>query len=396
MSEKDGTLFTRDFMLCTMILFFCVVMFFMTYTGMTSYVKLEFGTDSALAAVTVSLFIVGDLVARLLSGKAIAAIGLKNLIALSLAASTVLSLLYFVVWDVSSMSVLRFLHGMTYGAASTAVNTKVARTIPSERMGEGMGYFMLSMSIGSAVGPMLSMILDDDGIYTDIFMIGFVMSLIGTVFAVLLSGDKGEPGPTRDSKGLIERSALPISIVALVFFLAYSGVLSFMSPFGDHIGLGSFATFFFVALSISTLLSRMFLGKVYDVRGENILLIPSFILFIAGMVLMATTDNGWVLLISGAMMGVNVAMLVSAGNSIVIKLTSADRVAVAISTFNIFIDLAYVIGPVIHGSLIDEIGYQENYLVMAGVAVVSLIMYCLLHGRLVASGKIPKGSVKKD
>ena len=136
----------------------------------------------------------------------------------------------------------------------------------------------------------------------------------------------------------------------------------------------------------------MFLGKMYDTRGENALMIPSFLLFILGLAIFATTDNGWLLLLSGAMMGVNVALMLSIGNAVVIKLTKRDRVAVAISTFNIFVDLAYVIGPIVIGMLIDDMGYRDSYMAMAAVATISLILYYVLHGRLVTAGKIPKGS----
>jgi MFS family permease len=92
------------------------------------------------------------------------------------------------------------------------------------------------------------------------------------------------------------------------------------------------------------------------------------------------------------MMGVNVALMLSIGNAVVIKLTKRDRVAVAISTFNIFVDLAYVIGPIVIGMLIDDMGYRDSYMAMAAVATISLILYYVLHGRLVTAGKIPKGS----
>lgn len=389
-------LLSRDFILCTFITFAYTVMFFMTYTGMTAFVISEFDTDSAMAAVAVSIFVVGDLIARLLSGRIIDRFGMRNSAVLALVLSTGLSLLYFVVGDVASLFVLRLVHGMSYGLMGTAISTKVAKSVPSERMGEGMGYYMLSVSIGSALGPMVSMMLDDDGSFTDIFAIGFAMSLMALVLSLMLSRDTAaRTGSTDGPKGLVERSSLPISLVVLVFFFSYAGVLSFMSPYGDEIGLGQYATYFFLVLSISTLLSRAFLGKLYDVRGENVLMIPSFLLFIAGMVLLSTTENGWLLLLSGGMMGVNVALMTSVGSAIAIKLADPDRTAVAISTFNIFVDLAYVLGPLMHGVLVDSIGYRDSYMMMAGMAAVALVMYYLLHGRLVTSGRIQKGSIRR-
>ena len=50
---------------------------------------------------------------------------------------------------------LRFVQGMTYGMASTVIATTVASIVPESRRGEGIGYFTLSITLGSAIGPFL-------------------------------------------------------------------------------------------------------------------------------------------------------------------------------------------------------------------------------------------------
>lgn len=42
---------------------------------------------------------------------------------------------------------------MTYGMASTVIATTVASIVPESRRGEGIGYFTLSITLGSAIGP---------------------------------------------------------------------------------------------------------------------------------------------------------------------------------------------------------------------------------------------------
>ena len=46
-----------------------------------------------------------------------------------------------------------FVQGMTYGMASTVIATTVASIVPESRRGEGIGYFTLSITLGSAIGP---------------------------------------------------------------------------------------------------------------------------------------------------------------------------------------------------------------------------------------------------
>lgn len=54
---------------------------------------------------------------------------------------------------------LRFVQGMTYGMASTVIATTVASIVPESRRGEGIGYFTLSITLGSAIGPFLGISL---------------------------------------------------------------------------------------------------------------------------------------------------------------------------------------------------------------------------------------------
>ena len=168
--------------------------------------------------------------------------------------------------------------------------------------------------------------------------------------------------------------------MAFVFFFSYSGVLSFISPYGEAIGLHSYAVYFFVVLSAGTMICRLFLSRIYDSKGENVALLPMFVLFIAGMAILSTVTNGWVMLAAGFMMGFNIAQLNSVGQAVLVREAPVERIAASISMFSVFIDLAYALGPVANGQLIGDVGYRANFLIMTGLAVVSLIMYLTLHG----------------
>ena len=50
--------------------------------------------------------------------------------------------------------VLRFLHGFAFGACSTSIGTIVTALVPDDRKGEGVGYYMLSVTLGAAVGAL--------------------------------------------------------------------------------------------------------------------------------------------------------------------------------------------------------------------------------------------------
>jgi len=373
-------LFTRNFVLCTVINFFFTMFFFMFFTGMSSFSMDVLGADSTLAGLTASIFIAGDLISRLIFGGRLDAIGKKRIAVGFLFAGTLLSFQYNFADSVTEVLILRFAHGLTYGAMASAVSAIVAEALPLHRRGEGMGYFTLSFSLGSAIGPFLCMYLQDSGTYADIFNIGVASSLLALVFALFLEDDGREPAETRSKGSFFEPSALPLSLIAFVFYLSYSGVLSFISPYGEAIGLHTYAVYFFVVLSTATLICRMFLSRIYDSKGENVALIPMFVMFIVGMAIFSTTGNGWMLLAAAFLMGFNVAQLNSVGQAVLVREAPKKRIAAAISMFSVFLDLAYAVGPVANGQLIGDFGYRTNYQIMLALAIVSLVMYLVLHG----------------
>ena len=373
-------LFTRNFVLCTVINFFFTMFFFMFFTGMSSFSMDVLGADSTLAGLTASIFIAGDLISRLIFGGRLDAIGKKRIAVGFLFAGTLLSFQYNFADSVTEVLILRFAHGLTYGAMASAVSAIVAEALPLHRRGEGMGYFTLSFSLGSAIGPFLCMYLQDSGTYADIFNIGVASSLLALVFALFLEDDGREPAETRSKGSFFEPSALPLSLIAFVFYLSYSGVLSFISPYGETIGLHTYAVYFFVVLSAATLICRLFLSRIYDSKGENVALIPMFVMFIVGMAIFSTTGNGWMLLAAAFLMGFNVAQLNSVGQAVLVREAPKKRIAAAISMFSVFLDLAYAVGPVVNGQLIGDFGYRTNYQIMLVLAIVSLVMYLVLHG----------------
>ncbi len=377
-------LFTRNFALCTLTGFCITIVFFMFYTGMSSYASDVLGAGSTVAGLVASIFIAGDLVARILVGNRIRSAGPRRISAVCMCVGTAVTTLYFVSDSVASVCIVRFVHGMTYGATASAVNTMVAEGLPASRRGEGLGYFMLSYSFGSAIGPFLCMYLQSSGTYDDIFLIGLAASAAALVTVLLLS-ETGRTAPAEKGHGIhvsdfIERSSLTMSFVAFVMFFSYSGVLTFISPYGKETGLAAYATVFFVVLSAGTLICRLFLGKIYDTRGENVALIPSLVLYVAGMVMLGTVVSGAEMLLSAFFIGIMIAMMSSVAQAVIIRRAPREKYGTAVSTYNVFTDLSYAVGPVANGFFIGTVGYGTNYLLMAGVGTLGLVLYLVLHG----------------
>lgn len=378
-------LFTRDFLLCAFTYFFLIVFFFLFYVGMSTYATERFAAPGWEAGLTASIFIAGDMVARLTVGQHLERLGKRRVVVVSLLLCTGLSALYLVIDSLPLLMGVRFVQGMTYGAISSALTTTVSLVLPPERRSEGMGYFMLSLSLGSAIGPLLCMQLLQADDYTAIFALGTGSIFIAFIIALFIRDVPAAPGGAPDGthprgwERFLERSALPIALVGFVLFYSYSSVLTFISAYGTAVGLAGAATWFFVAVAAATLAARLTLGRVADRRGEDAVLLPLFLLFVIGLLMVATARDGVWLLTAGFLIGLLVAMLTAIGQVIAIRHCPPERYGKATSTFHGAMDLAYAVGPVAHGLVIDAWGYRDLYLLMAAIGLLAMVIYIAVH-----------------
>jgi MFS family permease len=385
MGMKKEPVVTRNFAVCWAVMFFTAMFFFMMFTGMASYSENGLGLTGAAAGLLTSALIIGDLAARILCASRVDRWGKGRVAAAGMAMAAAVTPLYFVTGNPIALAAIRIVQGFVYGLAGTAINAAVVEGLPASRRGEGIGYFSLSFTISSAIGPFLCMWLLENGTYGDMFTLATVFAAAAAAIALGMRDDRSEFGSAPARSGIsvrdfIEPSAVPLALVGFLFFFAYSGVLTFTSLYGEDIGMEEIATFFFVFVSVGTLVSRIFLGRIYDSRGENAALLPFFLLGIIGFFLYAEASEGWHLVFAGIFLGFLMAQLSSVVQSVVVRKAPKSRYSVAISTFNVFLDLSYCVGPMLHGALKDALGFRGNFLLMAAIAIADMALYIAVHG----------------
>ena len=59
--------------------------------------------------------------------------------------------------------------GLQYSV--TAIGTIVTALVPDNRKGEGVGYYMLSVTLGAAIGPFLGMFLTQNAGFQTLFLV---------------------------------------------------------------------------------------------------------------------------------------------------------------------------------------------------------------------------------
>jgi len=387
MDQSRTRLWTKDFVIVSSINFFITLIFYLLMVTLAIYAVNELDASTSEAGLISGIFIIGTLIGRLFIGRFIDSIGRKKTLFIGLIFFTLTTLLYFVDLGIGFLLVNRLIHGMAMGMASTATGTIVAQIIPATRKGEGIGYYSMSATLATAIGPFIGLFMAQNTSFQVIFSFCLALGVISLITAFFLYVPALKvTAKVSESKGFklsnfIEPKALPISIITLLLAFCYSSVLSFISFYAIEIDLVNTASFFFVVYAVAVLLSRPFSGPLMDRKGSNFIMYPAFIIFGIGLLLLSMTTNSFTLLAAGFLIGLGFGNMQSSSQAIAIKLTPPHRMGMATSTFFIMLDAGLGFGPYILGFIIPVTGYSTLYVILGALVIATSVLYYFLHGK---------------
>ena len=388
-------LWSKDFFKGFAANFFMLMNVLLLMVVMSEYAMVALGSSPSKAGLATGIFVIGALFSRLFSGQLIERMGQRKMLLSGTGFSLAMTALYFVTTNIWLLYVVRILHGMGYGIASVAIITVVTNILPKSRQGEGIGYYMLSITLGLAIGPFMAIFTMQYGGFTHVFLVGVIFAVISIASVLSISIPVITDPPETISKNkelkwsnFLEGSAIPISIVCALVFFAYSSLLSFLTPYAREIHLMHPASFFFLVFAVIILISRPYTGRLFDSKGENSVMYQAFAFFGVGMILLGQTDQAITLLLASVFLGLGFGIVQALGMATALKGVPRQRVSFASSTFYVFVDVGLGIGPSILGLFIPFLGYRGMYLSLAVVSFSCLLVYYLLHGRKA----VPPGS----
>ncbi|MDR0871527.1 MAG: MFS transporter [Planctomycetaceae bacterium] len=379
-------LFTKEYIITTCINFCTAINFYLLMIIISDYAMKQFAAPSSQAGLAASVFVIGALIARLFVGKWMARVGYKQMLLIGVAAGFVMTIPYFFVNNILQLIVVRFLHGATFGIVSTAAATIIADIVPKGKRGKGIGYYSLSQTLATAIGPFLGLFLVQRGGYTGIFVVCTAASVISLVLVPFLSLPKIEL-TDKQMKSLqgfrlsnfIEYKVVAISFIALLLYVCYSSIVSFLAVYAKEIKLEEAAGFFFVVYAVVVLFSRPAVGKLFDKRGEHPIMYVSIIMFSAGIYLFSTSYSNVMLLLAAALIGLGMGAIQLSTQTIAVQLAPQHRMGLANSTYFMLSDIGMGIGPLLVGFLIPYSGYRGMYTIVSLVALACVLFYFMLH-----------------
>ncbi|MGW0436419.1 MFS transporter [Micromonospora sp. NPDC003197] len=390
--KSKERLWTRDLVLASITNLFLAFVFYMLMTTMAGYAIARFNASDTLGGLTSSVFVIGATVARLFAGNLVDLVGRRRTLTISLVVFLIASLSYLPADALDSLGVLlvvRAIHGVAFAAASTAAMALAQSLIPASRRAEGTGYFTLSITLATALGPFVALLLVHGPGFQALFIAGCIASALAMITALFLRTPH-VPLPAEQRarlrrfhpRDMLHADVVPVASFMFVMAISYSGVLTFLNSYANERGLESAASVFFLVYAAVVFLARFVAGPLQDRRGDNLVVYIAIGAFAAGLAVLANAHSNTVLLLAGGLMGLGYGTLMSALQSIAVARVPMPRIGVAISTHFFMIDLGVGIGPILLGLLLSHTDYAQMYLLLAGVVLLAAALYHLVHGRV--------------
>jgi MFS family permease len=387
-------LWTRDFVFIISAstgIGFCNYFFFTTLpilaqklTGTTAYSGLMMGVFT-LAALAIRPFsgIISDKYGRVISLIAGAALCSLACFLYNFAAGLVVLLVF------------RVLHGIGFGIHSTSAGAVAGDVIPRTRLSEGIGYYGLSSPFATAIAPAIALSIIGSGEISNfrlLFILGAIISLASLTFDCFITYERKNRRPKAEAAHPAAETPLPVAtslprtylgfesgvfFPATVLILMYIGVgsiISFLSLFALERNLGNIGLFFTFSAA-GMLATRLFLVKIADKRGTDIVVIPGLMVLTVCLGLIPFLHSHWLVIVLGFPFGLIQGAVAPCMNSLFFKRTSPQRKGSAYAAYASSLDIGYAIGSIAYGVIAAMSNYYVVYIIAASFVILALILY---------------------
>lgn len=335
------------------------------------------GGSKGTVGLALAFIMFGAIAARPFTGWALDNFNRKIILMLGLLTFLLPSLVYISMLSVIPLLIFRAIQGLGWGIGNTAHATVASDIIPRLRLGEGLGFFSLTISISLAMAPALGLWLVDNYSFTYLFFTCSGLASASLLLALMVKYPKTNPLPAKTKLVFIEMQALRPAVLALLLGLSYSSLVSFLALFARQKGMTT-AGLFFTFLAIISVLSRPLGGRFIDMKGKRgydfVISIGSIAIIIC-MVVLAQTSAPWYLVLGGILYGIGFGFLQPSLMALCINSVPADRKGAANATYWTAYDIGVALGSIVWGILSSSYGYSTMFLVNAIPPVIALFVY---------------------
>lgn len=398
MSKIKEPLWTSSFIKLMVGNLFIFMSFQMLIPTLPPYIK-SIGASGTEIGLVTALFSIGAVLSRPFIGFMLEYKARKPLVLIGALMLLLITFLYPLSQVVVIFLAFRLLHGLAWGWSTTVNGTAAVDVVPNSRLGEGMGYYGLSITIGMIIAPSLGIFLFQVTSFQNLVYISgalgvIALILLGTVHyqtPELVSNTKKEDLKFSYIGSLVDKAGSFPALVTLMICLGYGAIVTFIVIFGEERGIDQIFLFY-LTNAIMASISRPIAGKWFDQKGPRGLVITTIAITFVGMWVLSFAHSNLMIAVAGVLFGVGFGSLIPTLQSWTLSMTAPNRRGVANGMFFSSIDLGIGISGFVFGVLAQYFSIASLFQISSFFMVIALIL-TILEGRRTKEVRQPEQAI---
>lgn len=377
--QARENIWTKSFVSLALTQFLLFSVFYALLTTLPIYVIVHLGESESKAGLVVTFMLLSAITIRPFSAKIIDLFGKKSVLVASVLAFLLTTIAYLFTNHFITLSLVRFIHGISFGTLTTVTGAIAADIVPPARRGEGMGYFSMAMNIAVVVGPFVGLLLIQRTSFLHLFIALSIMMVLSLIFSFFVKVDEVLEEETALTtlklSDLVEVKALPAAIISGLVGFSYGSILSFVPVFAEMKGLANVSSYFFLIFAVVMIVFRPYLGRAFDEKGARVVLVPSLTVFALGLILLSVMNTATIFLLAAAIIGLGYGSVLPGFQTLAVQHSGHKRTSQAMSTFFTLYDLGIALGAFTWGLISSQYGFQVMYIVSSIVVICTMFIF---------------------
>ncbi|MFE6169051.1 MFS transporter [Viridibacillus arvi] len=375
---KNQRIFSKPFIFLFVSNFLVFIGFDMLLPILPAYL-LSINASTIQVGLVTTLFTIGAVLIRPFVGYYLIDNQRKSLAIGASAALMIITMLYPFLNFVWLFLLLRIFHGAAWGVSTTANSTMVVDLIPKSRLGEGMGYFSISTTVGAIISPSIGILIYESFSFDVLIWSSVVLSLLAVIALQFVKASpktvKREKQPFRFLDMIFEREVWFPALLTVITTLGFGAVITFLVLFGKQKGIDHIFLFFLINATVATLI-RPFTGKWYDKKGPWSIIIVSAMLGFLSLFMLSYASNDIGLIIAAILFGAGYGTVMPCLQTWTVQKVSEEKSGAANATFFSSFDVGVGVSAFVLGILAEWISLEMIFrIVSLSFIVVAVLVY---------------------
>ncbi|MFQ5604235.1 MAG: MFS transporter [bacterium] len=356
------------------------VLFFLSLSSLLPTLPnylIDIGGNKSQVGMVMSAFALGVLLFRPLIGRQIDSVGRKIVLIIGILIFVISPLLYLFIQSIATLIPIRIFHGLGLAAFGTASITLITDAAPVKKRGEVISYTGMVNTVAFSLGPILGSIIDELWGYQVLFGTVSVLGFVCLLCAFFLHETKSHTtAKTRISyaKAILQRRIILSFVIFFLIAMTHGGVIFFIPIFLKeyipvNIGL------FFAVFGTSTLLIRIFVGKVSDRWGRGPLIVFALLFLTLGVFLLSQATNLIMLFTAAVLYGLGFGAQQPTLTALVADSTTNETRGKIFSFYYGGFDLGISITGLLLGAVAETFGLNAMFFVCSGLTLTAFVIF---------------------